>query len=794
MSGLQEKCSFVYRQYKLILLVAVLASIIGGYYSSKLTLQSDLAELLPDTFESVKALNRIKEEVGGVGQLRIVLETKNFNTAQKLAQELEPKLLASPLINYIDYKNDIEFYKKNAMLYLELDELDSLHLAIQNKIDAEKQKLNPLFVDDLFGDDEEVDAGNDLAKWEDKYQDKEPKEYYTNADSTILVIKVFASSVNSNLAFIKEMLAEVQIIVESTHYRDYEPEVKVYYGGNFKNRLDEYAVIKKDIMGTAFYGFGGVFLLIIIYFRRLTGALLITITLLFSLTWTFGVTYWIIGSLNTITGFLFVILFGLGIDYGIHAFARYVESRKAGLDFEKSIENMVCQTGRALTTTAITTSAAFFSMTLMDFKGFSDLGFISGVGMLFALIAMVVVLPAFITLFERLHLLKIKPVPSKSLGFEPRTFHRTKPILWVSGVMTLLAIFSFANIGFEYDFTNLRVVTKERKFVSEKTKGVFKLSESPAVILADTKEEADEVVATIRQIMAVDTLSPTIKSVRSAYSLVPEEQLAKIAKIVEINHLVETEATDVIRGDDKEEVERLKGYLQVREPFTWADFPENDKRQFINKKGELGSFVFIYPGVALRDGLNAIQFRNDVGTVTTASGKTYHGSSSNIITAEMLIIMIKEGRLAVLLTFFVVFMIVFIDLRSFKAALFVLSPLVVGVLWMGLAMYLFGMKLNFFNIVVFPSIIGVGVDNGVHIYHRYMEEGPGSLYHVLRNTGFAITMTTLTTIVGYSGLVLANHPGLNSIGNLAVIGLFFTYITAMLLMPALLQFFEKRSV
>ena len=45
-----------------------------------------------------------------------------------------------------------------------------------------------------------------------------------------------------------------------------------------------------------------------------------------SLTWTFGVTYLAIGSLNMITVGLFAILFGLGIDFGIHIFARYREA------------------------------------------------------------------------------------------------------------------------------------------------------------------------------------------------------------------------------------------------------------------------------------------------------------------------------------------------------------------------------------------------------------------------------------------------------------------------------------
>jgi len=790
---IKEKYHLIYRHYIPILIIALLASIAGVYFTSKLTLESDLAELLPDSFVSVQTLKRIKNEVGGIGNLEILLESNDYQSLESFANDVAPMLLASPIIRYVDYKNDAAFYKKNALLFMENDELDSLQLAIQNKIDAEKQKLNPLFVDDLFGDEEEESDDDALGDWEDKYRGKEPKEYYVNKDSTVLILKVIPTGTRTSLTFSQKFLDEVMEIVSSAQPQEYDPQMQVYYGGNFKNKLDEYEVVKKDILGTALYGFGGVFLLIVFYFRRLTGAILISITLISSLTWTFGVTYWVIGNLNTITGFLFVILFGLGIDYGIHAFARYVESRQSGLSFEASIEKLVCQTGTALTTTALTTSAAFFSLMLMNFKGFSDLGFIAGVGMLFALVAMVVVLPAFITAFDKLGLLKIKKIPKKSLRFERKQFGFSRPILLLSGLVTLFAIYGFSTIEFEYDFTNLRAISKERKAFGEKRQGIFDLSESPAVVLADSKDEIREIVSAVKNIIQTDTVSPTVKTVRSIYSLVPEAQESKLSKIKEIRDLVENEADGVVKGEDKERLDKLREYLKVDKPFTWEEFPDKDKRQFLNKKGEIGKFVFIYPSVALRDGRNAIDFRHDIGEISTESGKTYYAASSNIIMAEMLLIMIREGRLAVLLTFLVVFLIVAIDLRSIKNAGFVLMPLAAGILWMGGVMYLAGMKFNLFNIVVLPSIIGIGVDNGVHIYHRYKEEGPGSLYHVLRNTGLAVTMTSLTTIVGYCGLILASHPGLNSIGHLAVIGILATFLTAVIVLPALLQFFDKKK-
>ncbi len=120
-------------------------------------------------------------------------------------------------------------------------------------------------------------------------------------------------------------------------------------------------------------------------------------------------------------------------------------------------------------------------------------------------------------------------------------------------------------------------------------------------------------------------------------------------------------------------------------------------------------------------------------------------------------------------------------------------PLVIGLLGRGGAMTAFGTKLNIFNLVVLPSIVGIGVDSGVHGYHRYLSEGTGSLPLVLRRAGLAVTMATLTTMVGYSGLLFASHPGLVSIGQLAIVGLATTLISAAVLFPALLQVLEDRA-
>lgn len=775
-----------------LLVVATAASVVGARFALRLPIESDFASLLPQHFTSVQALQRVNERVGGTEHLRVVLETADFATGKAFAAALEPRLLASSYVKYVDYRRDTGFYEKNALLFLDTAQLDSLYDAIQRTIESEKQQLNPLLIDDLFGDEPAEDDAKGLEEWEAEYEDALPTEYYTNQDSTVFVMRVFPSESGANLSFVRALVGEVKEIVTTLQAERPGDPVEVSYGGSFQNRLEELDTVLRDILGTAFVGVSGVFLLIVLYFRHLLGAVVISVSLLGSLAWTFGVTYLVIGSLNTISGFLFVILFGLGIDYGIHIFARHVEGRRVGLTTEAALEKAVTQTGRATATGAVTTAAAFFALTPMDFKGFSDLGFISGIGILFALVGMLVVLPSLILLTERIGLLRIRPRAISRPLLMRRPLTHARPLILVAAPLTLAAVYFFLQVPFEYDFTNLRAMSEQRREVSAKTAGIFTLSESPAIVLADSVGDVDEILVAVRGKMQRDTLSPTIKTVRSIFSLIPQDQEQRLERIRRIRQLVAEEAEGLVTGEEKVRLDRLNGYLQVSEPFTWDDFPISDKRQFITKSGDIGNFVFIYPSVALRDGRNAMAFRDDVGEITTRSGRIFHAGSPNIITADLLTIMTREGKLAAIVALVVVFVLVLAGVRSLRGTALVMCPLVVGVIWMGGVMYFLGLKLNFFNVVVFPTIIGIGVDDGVHIYHRYREEGPGSLWFVLRTTGLVIAMTTITTIVGYSGLVLATHPGLNSIGYLAVVGLIATFVATVTVLPAILQALEGR--
>lgn len=131
-----------------------------------------------------------------------------------------------------------------------------------------------------------------------------------------------------------------------------------------------------------------------------------------------------------------------------------------------------------------------------------------------------------------------------------------------------------------------------------------------------------------------------------------------------------------------------------------------------------------------------------------------------------------------------------IAFRSLRWAIIAMLPLLVGLVLLFAIMMLTGMMFNFYNLVVLPAILGIGEDNGVHLASRYREEGKNSMWDVLSSTGQHVTIGSLTTMLGFSGLLFTNHPGLQSLGMMAVVGIGMTLVAALTFLPALIQWLE----
>jgi predicted RND superfamily exporter protein len=413
-----------------------------------------------------------------------------------------------------------------------------------------------------------------------------------------------------------------------------------------------------------------------------------------------------------------------------------------------------------------------------------------GTGVIMSLIAMTTVLPAMLVLIDqKFKWIRMKHVWGHNWGGRRGQFPYAKTVLLVAFVITGYLGYHLPDIQFEYDFTNLRANLPASAAVKQKMATISKYnkeSQSYSIVLADNREDLDEIVEAIEKKIATDDPTPTIDKVKTLWTEL-RGQDRKLEIVEELRTIAYGEGVKLLKGPQKEKLDSLRTLLDVKK-LAVSDLPENILRRFRTIDGSQAYFAQILPSVQLRDGKNAMAFAEDAHQIETASGKVFHSSGSEIIFADMLTLMLRDSPIAI--TLVMVLVIVLVDFRSFRATLLVMFPLLCGAVWMCGTLYLQNAKLNFYNIVALPTIIGMGIDNGVHLYHRYREEGPGSMPQVLKSTGGAMLLSMLTTMVGFFGLVTATHPGLNSIGQLAIIGLFTCFITAVLVLPALLEVIE----
>ncbi|HEO65124.1 MAG TPA: hypothetical protein ENI73_04555, partial [Spirochaetes bacterium] len=193
--------------------------------------------------------------------------------------------------------------------------------------------------------------------------------------------------------------------------------------------------------------------------------------------------------------------------------------------------------------------------------------------------------------------------------------------------------------------------------------------------------------------------------------------------------------------------------------------------------------------------VKSIQYKKQKDTYSIyVEGREVSASGENLVLADVLLLVEKDAPFIVLSVLILTVLFVYIDFRSLKKLMIVLIPLFAGIVLLFGFMYVFDVQFNILNVVVFPVIIGIGIDSGVHIYHRYQDEGGGDIFTVLKTTGVAVTFASLTTILGFGALIFANHKGLNTIGWLAVLGIGSSFILAITLLPSIILLLERSEL
>jgi predicted RND superfamily exporter protein len=854
--------------------VLLLLTLGMGFFAAQIRIRTDLRLLLPSDASSVKALGLSEKRMGSTDFFTIAFEDSSMEKVGRFQRALADSLERWKEAQWVQYDEDQKFFQRHALIYLPADQLTDLEARL--KAMAKESKSKNVMDMDLLSDDEGPEARADMEGWPDRmaiYKQGIPMDIVEGLLGELDKANAPKSDTNSSrsdsgalaemavpaappapvlpdslqdrmigyhaergkwvgvvMAQLRIPSTEAQFATEAKEYGERtSKKVQDALGitinssvvGAYRDPSTEIEEINADMWVSSVVAITLILGLLIFYMRRPANVLVVFVPLLVSMVWMMGAADIVYGRLTVLTSFVLALLSGLGIEYGIHIYSRWMEERRNGLNAEEAMGVSLSRTGRSLISAMAASITCMLALQVGHFQGFKEFGIVVSLGIFFAFLSALSVLPPL--LFGMLRIGRMaERKQMKILGWlAPSDTHLEGAVLvpslsWSRKTMTitfaiaaLATVFFAANPGvaFEDDFANLRGGKGRFEWLSGKIKELTKdpqaeakqqqrisygravgkgKNTTPSVVLAQSEEQMREIHDTLGARFGTPADS-MLKSFVTIQSFVPRPEVqAQRKEILErIKVILDTEKFTALDAEQKAKLKLLRVFADC-DTFGFDSLPTYARRFMTETDGSHGKFGFIYADMRESNAVESRKFQLRNGEFTTSTG-TAPVASSGFIYADV-VQMVKDdvNRLAVAVFLFLS-VIVFLDTRSWRGLVLNMGYVSLIAVWTIGAMGWFGLKLGMFNIVVIPALLSNTVDSTIHLYHRRMELGAGKISEIYHTSGSSVLAGTLTNAFGFLALIVVAHQGLNTIGMLAVLGYAAGIMIMFLAMPFLLE-------
>jgi len=756
----------------------------------RLSVDADLAELLPQSFRSVQDLERLKKRFGGLGYVAVVARGAPDDVLEQFVEDVSPKLAELETVRHVDYRRPTKFFEDRALFFLDVEDLDAIHSRLKARWKWEKRQNNPLYLsfeDETepppleFDDIQEKYGGRGETSW---VATQLGETYYIDREAGLIAMLVKPAQVSTDLDFCRRLVGEVKATLATIDLDAYHPDLELAYAGNYTKKVDMQEMLERDVKVATTAAVLLVLLYLGIHFRRVAAVGLIIGPMCIGLIWIHGIAGLLFGTLNILTAFIGAILMGLGIDHGIHLLSRFEYEMSHSKSPADAVTRTFGDTGRAVLVAALTTSVAFGGLGFSEFRAFKEFGVLAAIGMLAMVLAYMVALPAMLGLAVRFKWRPRahgddKPAPL-TRWLPPRAFKVTLACL----VCLVVLMFGFRQAEFNYNFRSLLASDLPSFKMDSVVDGLLGFSQTPVVVLTDDQDEEREVAAAVRARKADYAEETKIDFVATGADLIPLNQEEKQPIIRKIGKIVKRISPKMVPERYSHSLDIAKRMTNA-EPYTRNDLPDEVQRTFQGIDGyEKEGFVLVFARVDLSDGANVRAFAHELRDIPLGEDRRIHASGEPMILADIIEMVSREAPPVLGFTLVLVFLTIGLMVGSMRQAILCMVPAMTTLLGTIGLLHWTGLDLNYINIVLIPVLFGIGVDGGVHLVTRFAQTG--DMVGVHNETGRAIAGSILTTGLGFGALMVADHAGLESLGNVAVLGLAVNLLASLIFLPALL--------
>jgi hopanoid biosynthesis associated RND transporter like protein HpnN len=664
------------------------------------------------------------------------------------------------------------------------------------------------------------------------------EEFLASDSGRLFFVGVLPRKDFSRFEVIDQPLADMRAAIAEVQAR--VPAVEIGMTGKPVLQADEMATTHTDMNLSSAVGMALCVGLFMAVFRGVKLPMLAFAAFLVGCALTYASAALLFGRLNLLSVVFMLVLVGVGLDYGIHMVARYVEARRR-LPVEASVVHMMRTAVPSNLSGALTSAGVFLLAWFTEFQGLRELGMVSGVGILLTFLAIVVVLPALLVLFDARIAVPGREAPTpfflqregvdRSIGLP-----KARMVVAASALTAAAcAWYGLTHLRFESNLLKLQAegldsVAWEHRVIDDAAAASWF-----GACFADRMEDIPPLAERLRA-------HPEVGRIRSVLDAVRMETPERAALRMRLANAVEAAparprrvpdwgADDLracaARADDlaghadreaPEAAERMRALAArlrtlgdlvdpalhgaadaataraaVEDAVTRAAhgmramaegarmalrdaLPESVRAQMVSPGGRF--LVMVHPAGDVWESAPLDRF------VAALRAEDPQATGVPMTVSESMKSMERSFAQQATLASLLVALLLWLDLRNPRETVAALASLAIGISWTIGCMALVGSNFNLANFFAIPILIGLGIDSAIHVTHRAHE---GALDHGFGSTRRAVVVTALTTTIGFGALVLAHHQGLRSLGVAMVIGSLCCLASSVWTLPALLR-------
>ncbi len=748
---MEKLTKFFVNNYKIILIISFVLLIISGIISSFLIMDSGMENMLPENNSIVLASKELEKEFDGMDNIIIIVNGEE-EKAIDFMRTLSDLLKQEDTVNNIYYKMDLSDMDDSILLFMPTENYKALENILGfNLINTNLIQKNIIsFIDNSFN--KEI---NPI-----KYLSSDNNEYF------LMFVKPKISI--ENYIEDREIFFNIieSLIIETKNLEQFKNKIDAgIAGGYFVNDYYSDKVAFDNFLSTALITLFLIIFFVVFSLKKIWLPLFIMFPLLLGTFLTAAFTTIVFEKINLFSASFAVLLFGLGIDFAIHIIARYQEERDNGFTVFDALKNTLSCTGKGIIIGALTSAVAFLAFIFANFKGFQQMGIISGVGIIITLLCMLIVIPSIILIIEKKNSKIRKKDSYFLLNLLGNFIFEYSKIIVIAVILLMIFLFiPISSTKITADLTKFYPENIPTLKWNEILQKEFEYDPDSVTILAENYSQLIDWNNKLTEMKTVGEIS-------SILSYIPEDQEYKLSVLKRMSEFL---------GHQK--------YFEVSE-ISFLDLPDILKEKYIGKTGKF--LIEITPKENFWEGNNSINFREEIESITpNITGLT--------LLMDEIVIIIKEDILKIsVITIVLILIMLLLLFRKILPTAIAFITLIAGLyITFGLR-EVFGIELNILNLMAIPLIIGIGIDSSVHMTHRLVEKGKKGFNDTITHTGKAVIMTTITTLIAFGSLIFANHPGLSSLGQLVVLGMSVCLILNLFFLPALyktLVFFKNDTV